>query len=297
MVWRRIGWLEVPSSRPSWWVSHAAIPTVISSDGSNIRLAVSTRDLQQRSSAAQIQIEVEQDSIQLVAIRDEPLLEPGSPGTFDESGVNITYCTTRDGELSAWYHGWFLRQSGGWLNAIGVAKGSSESRLARVSRAPVFDRSIDDPTSIAYPFWYQFPWGRVLFYCTYEEYGVPPKGESYSYKVKFAPEVGYPRSSPLLPHLATDQAQSRPTIALVGDVYRMFLSVKGNRYRIACSESRDGKVWKWSSDEWSLWPLGSGGEVEEVAYSYVFWHQGSLKMLYNGDRHGETGFGVAVWDD
>jgi hypothetical protein len=77
----------------------------------------------------------------------------------------------------------------------------------------------------------------------------------------------------------------------------MVLSVKGDHYRIACSESLDGKNWEWSSDEWALLPLGTGGEVNEVAYSYVFWHLDSLIMLYNGDRHGETGFGVAVWND
>ena len=77
----------------------------------------------------------------------------------------------------------------------------------------------------------------------------------------------------------------------------MFVSVKGQHYRIASAESADGITWAWSSDEWSLWPSGMGGETLETAYAYVFEHRGQLVMLYNGDGHGATGIGVAVWDD
>lgn len=112
MAWRRIGWLQVPSSRPSWWTSHSAIPTVISTDGGNINLIVSTRDCEQRSSAAHLKVRVTPDIFELLAIGDEPMLEPGSAGMFDESGVNVTCCTSLNGEVSAWYHGWFLRQGG-----------------------------------------------------------------------------------------------------------------------------------------------------------------------------------------
>ena len=77
----------------------------------------------------------------------------------------------------------------------------------------------------------------------------------------------------------------------------MFLSVKGTAYHIRSAESIDGNSWKWSEDKWSFMPLGSGGEKNETAYSFVIPYLKGLIMFYNGDNHGETGFGVAVWND
>lgn len=296
-MWKRVGWIGVPAQRPDWWSSHAAFPTVVSQSGNSIKLIVSARDVNQRSSAAVMDLAVNGEAVALLNVSDRPWLAPGLPGTFDEAGVNVTFCSTDDDGLVAWYHGWALRSGGGWWNSIGTAKGDLTSGLTRVSAAPTFDRSTEDPTSLGYPFWYDFPWGKCLLYCTYESYGIPSRNENYSYRVKCTPGLGLTRSSPLLPHLGVNQAQSRPTVVHVGNVYRMFLSVKGNRYHIACAESLDGIRWRWSADEWSLFPLGSGGEVNEVAYSYVFWQEDRLTMLYNGDGHGATGIGVAVWND
>lgn len=297
MTWRRLGWVDVPANRPSWWTSHAGFPTVVSVLGDVVLLLVASRDGGQTSSCAYMRIDLAPNQVRLVDFSQKPLLEPGDSGCFDESGVNVTYASSSQNQISVWYHGWFLRRSGGWINSIGRADGSLERGLQRESKAPVFDRSSDDPTSLGYPFLFNFPSGSKLFYCSYENYGVPPLGQPYSYRVKFANGHDLARNSPILPHLDGCQAQSRPCVVRYRDRYRMFVSVKGQRYRIETAESADGITWAWSSDEWSLWPSGMGGETLETAYAYVFEHRGQLVMLYNGDGHGATGIGVAVWDD
>lgn len=297
MVWKRLGWLEVPSNRPSWWTSHAGYPTVVSVSGNEALLFVASRDEAQRSSCAFLRIDLTPNEVHLVDFGRRPLLEPGESGCFDESGVNVTYASASQKQFSVWYHGWFLRRDGGWINSIGSATGSLERGLQRESKAPVFDRSPVDPTSLGYPFWFSFPSGQKLFYCSYERYGVPPLGQSYSYRVKFADGPDLSRGDPILPHLDGCQAQSRPSVVKYRDMYRMFIAVKGQHYRIHSAESRDGTSWKWSGDEWSLWPSGMAGETLETAYPYVLEHRRRLIMLYNGDGHGATGVGVAVWDD
>jgi hypothetical protein len=276
-------------------VSHAAFPTLISAADNKFDLLVSSRDGLQKSSCAHLTLELQGSNLRVSHVTKEPLLEPGRPGCFDEAGVNVTHAQLSDGELTVWYHGWVLKRDGGWLNSIGCARGTLQHGLKRISSAPVFDRGPEDPTSLGYPFWFNLSIGRTLFYCSYETYGVPSLGQSYSYRVKAATGEELMRSVSLLPHTGTLEAQSRPTVVYFGGRYRMFLSVKGTHYHIRGAESCDGTNWSWSSDEWSLHPSGNSGEIFEVAYSFVFEHQGQLLMFYNGDSHGETGIGLARW--
>jgi hypothetical protein len=297
MSWKRLGWIDVPISRPLWWVSHAGFPTVVSVLGDEVLLFVSSRDAAQRSSCAYLKVKLLEDGVEIIEVGRTPLLTPGASGCFDESGVNVTFAEEDSGVITVWYHGWFLRRGGGWVNSIGCASGTLEKGLRRSSEAPVFDRDSEDPTSIGYPCWFDFPTGRALFYCSYESYGVPPLGQPYSYRVKLASGPGLSRKGSVPPHLAGAQAQSRPSVVRYKGKYMMFLCVKSDKYKICCAESLDGVSWSWSERKWFLPPAGLDGEVEETAYPHVIEHRGRLVMFYNGDGHGATGVGVASWDD
>jgi hypothetical protein len=294
-MWKRIGWVDVPVRKPSWWASHLAFPTVLAVRGGEVQLVVSTRDQDQKSSAAILTLNVSTRDVIVDKFPDIAVLQPGDAGTFDEAGVNVTYAELVGERMVVWYHGWFLRFEKGWLNSIGVASGFKGEVLARHSPAPVFDRSAEDPTSLGYPYWVESSAGKVMYYCSYEQYGVPSANEEYSYRVKMASGRTMRRSGPLLPHLGRDQAQSRPCVVQHAGVYRMFLSVKGAKYRIRSAESSDGQNWSWADEKWGLNPLGLGRETDEVAYGVVAYVRNQLVMFYNGDGHGATGIGVAIW--
>ena len=274
MSWRRLGWIDIPTARPRWWVSHAGFPTVVSVHGDEVLLFVSSRDEAQRSSCAHLRIGLLENGVEVIETGREPLLTPGAAGCFDESGVNVTFAEEDSGVMTVWYHGWLLRRGGGWINSIGRASGTLEDGLRRGSEAPVFDRDSEDPTSIGYPCWFDFPSGRALFYCSYESYGVPSLGQPYSYRVKLASGPNLSRRGFLLPHFPGAQAQSRPSVVSYMGRYLMFLSVKGDKYSICCAESPDGESWSWSERDWFLPPAGSEGEVEETAYASVITHCG-----------------------
>lgn len=295
MTWKRVAWVDVPPSPGSWWKSHASFPTVLQLSPSQFLLLVSCRDEIDRSSCGYLVLELDASSAEVSSYSKRPLLLPGGGGTFDESGVNVTCVVGEPKNLVVWYHGWFLRRSGGWINSIGMATGDLQTGFKRVSRAPVFDRNDSDPTSIGYPFVYPINDNELLFYCSYEKYGVPSMSRNYSYVVKRASQDLTERSGLLLPHLSGCEAQSRPTVVFFDGKHRMFVSVKGEKYRIRAAESADGLSWQWSDEIWNLDPSGDGAEVGEVAYSHVVLHKEGLLMFYNGDRHGATGIGIARW--
>lgn len=268
-----------------------AFPSVLRLGSRQILVVVSVRDEENRSSAAWLLVSIDDHKASIDAHSKAPLLEFGEFGSFDECGVNVTQIEGNTTDLIARYHGWQLRRDGGWWNAIGEARGSLENGLVRQSRAPTFDRSNDDPFGMAYPFRFQ----NVDYFCSYERYGDPSTSRNYSYVVKQREGLSSTQSVRLLEHFSGCEAQSRPYLLEHGGVLRMWLSVKGEKYRIRAAERNSKGIWVWSDDTWGMDPRGSGYDIDEVAYAAVFEDQGSLFMLFNGDGHGREGIGVARW--
>ena len=77
------------------------------------------------------------------------------------------------------------------------------------------------------------------------------------------------------------------------DLWHMWYSYRGDRYRIGYAQSRDGLDWTRMDHEGGLWPQGTAWESEMVEYGHVFTHRDELYMVYNGNGYGLTGLGVA----
>ncbi|MEO8211109.1 MAG: hypothetical protein ABI840_11175 [bacterium] len=69
---------------------------------------------------------------------------------------------------------------------------------------------------------------------------------------------------------------------------------KSSKYRIGYAESLDGVRWKRKDEEVNLEVSNNGWDSEMICYPYVFHHEKSFYMLYNGNDYGKTGFGLAV---
>jgi hypothetical protein len=68
----------------------------------------------------------------------------------------------------------------------------------------------------------------------------------------------------------------------------------GDTYRIGFARSADGLKWHRLDEEVDLPPSDSGWDSDMVCYPFLFEHDGTLYMLYNGNGYGRTGFGLAA---
>src|SRR5690606_20943328 len=97
------------------------------------------------------------------------------------------------------------------------------------------------------------------------------------------------------------QAFSRPTVAKSeADLLEMWFSYRsgsGEKYRIGYAQSADGKNWTLELEKAGITVSDSGWDSEMIEYPFVFDHADRRYMLYNGNGHGRTGFGLAVLDD
>lgn len=91
-----------------------------------------------------------------------------------------------------------------------------------------------------------------------------------------------------------EYAMSRPSVIKEGGIYKMWYSYRGVAYRIGYAESGDGIHFERMDDLAGIDVSSEGWDSESVEYPHVFDHKGQRFLLYNGNRYGLTGIGLAV---
>ena len=200
-----------------------------------------------------------------------------------------------------YYLGWNLGVTVPWRNSIGLAISRDGGKtFVKHSRAPLLDRNEQDPFSISYPWvmqespadwkmWYgsNLRWGREQTDMAHLlKYADSSDGLSWRREGRIA----IPFKSP------DEYAMSKPCVIRDADRYRMWYSYRGKAYRIGYAESSDGITWERMDNEVGITASESGWDSETVEYPDVFDSGGTRFMLYNGNRYGQTGFGLAVFE-
>jgi predicted GH43/DUF377 family glycosyl hydrolase len=300
MIWEKLGHTFVAESQRTWMVSHAANPKVLQISGSIFRVFFAVRDAFNRSHIAFIDIDILQPQ-QILAISEQPVLSPGPNGVFDDAGVLPASIVRIKKGIALYYIGISLAQSTPFQSFAGVAILDDRSMLAsRVSRAPMLDRSEEDPFSggsvcvlfdeqrLRYEMWYEScgGWkgeGSLIESSNALKYAVSEDG------VKWARTGQY-----CVPSKPGEEYVSAPSVLWQGTKYGMWYSLKREgRYRIGYAESLDAINWDRLDDQVGISPSGSGWDGIEIEYPEVFEYQKDTYMFYNGNRFGETGFGLA----
>jgi len=76
----------------------------------------------------------------------------------------------------------------------------------------------------------------------------------------------------------------------------MWYSYRGtinSNYKIGYARSSNGEIWDLLPNSSGIDVSTSGWDSQMIEYPYVFKHQGTKYMLYNGNHFGKTGFGLA----
>ncbi|MDP9192882.1 MAG: hypothetical protein M3P06_14365 [Acidobacteriota bacterium] len=296
MRWHKLGRVFCPAGESDWMQSHAANCAALRLDANRYRILFSTRDTQNRASVGWVEIDL-RDPTKVLTVSPEPTLQPGPVGAFDDSGVSLA-CILTEGALTyLYYTGWNLGVTVPWRNSIGLAVSTSGQPFERVSPAPVLDRNHVDPFSLSYPFVMHDASGWRMWYGSNLRWG--PEQKDMDHVIKYAagvdPEKWSPTGITCIGIERSDEfAFSRPCIVRDGSVWKMWYSYRGASYRIGYAESADAVHWTRQDTLVGIAPSPGGWDSESVEYPWVFDHDEDRYMLYNGNRYGLTGFGLAV---
>jgi hypothetical protein len=299
--WKKLGNIFCPENNHPWMVSHAANPTPVLLSDDVVKVYFTCRDENNRSHITSVDIDLK-ESFKVLNIEGKPLLEPGDLGYFDDSGAAVGCYLEHQGQKFIYYLGWNLKVTVPWQNSIGLALASVGSdKFFKYSRAPILDRSNEDPFSISYPsvliedgkfrMWYgsNLTWGS--------------NQNQMNHVIKYAESqdgIHWDRTNQICIDLKhpNEYAISRPHVLKINNLYRMWYSFRGNgdltTYRIGYAESQDGVEWIRKDERAGIDVSESGWDSEMICYPSIFFHRGRYFMLYNGNGYGKTGFGIAV---
>lgn len=302
MKWFKHGVVWKPDGSRPWARSHASGPTPVMLDEDRLRVYVQCRDEHNVGRVGFVDLDP-RDPRRVLAASDDPVLDVGQPGTFDDNGVfQASILKLPDGQLFMYYVGFELCHHVRYrlLTGLAVSDDGGES-FQRFKATPILERSDRELHFRCGPFvlhedgrfrmWYVAgsEWERIdgkampLYDIRYLE---SPDGRSW-------PDHGRV-VMPVTQH--NEHGFGRPYVIHDGDGYRMYYSIRKRcpaAYRLAFATSTDGLGWQRRDDEIGIEVSAADHENESVEYAAEFTHAGRTWLLYNGNDFGRTGLCLA----
>lgn len=303
MRWRKLGRVYAPDGSKWWAMSNAMVPTPDVRSGGTVRVYLTMCDAAGIGRIGYVDVS-QDDPTRVLKIADNPLLDVGTPGSFDENGMlGTSLVSLDDGTRYLYYVGFELGTKIRYrlLSGLGIQK-PGEQTFTRFSRVPILERSDEELFFRGGPFVLREDEKFRMWYVAGSQWTDIGGKEMPVYDIRHiesADGVNWPRrGTPCIRIEYPDEhGFGRPYVLRDGSGYRMFYSVRRishRAYRMGYAESDDGIAWTRKDDEVGLDVSGEGWDSEAVCYAAVISIKDREYMFYNGNGFGRTGFGVAI---
>lgn len=299
MKWKKKGRIFLPNNQYSWVKTHGMLPVADNIGRDLFRIYFSGRDELNISRIGYIEIDINTPN-KILYLSEEPVLDIGKLGTFDDNGVSPTWIHNQGNKKYLYYFGWNKGSKVRAAEVSGLAISTDNGKtFTRYSKAPIIDRSDMEPYTI------------LVISCILIENGIWRmwydsadewiNDQLPKYNIKYAESkdgINWKREGLVSVdyHYEGESRVSRASILKDNGIYKMWYcyAIKNGGYRMGYAESADGYKFKRMDHAVGIDPSKSGWDSEMQCYPYVFNHEGQIYMLYCGNDYGKTGFGIAT---
>ncbi len=253
-------------------------------------------------------VDLERDDLFKVRrVAEQPILELGKLGEFDEFGTYPVSVVRADGVVRAYYAGWTRCESVPFNVAIGVALSRDNGEtFEKIGVGPVLGYSLDEPFVLSGPKVRRFNGQWQMFYIAGRKWKKVDGRAEPVYKIRMATSddgIHWIRHNhDLIPsRIEEDEAQASPDVIYANGKYHMFFCYrysshyrnKQNGYRIGYASSLDLINWVREDEKVGIDVSEQGWDAEMISYPHVFELDGKTYMAYLGNQVGRYGFGIA----
>jgi predicted GH43/DUF377 family glycosyl hydrolase len=301
MKWHKCGLVYAPAGNRWWARSYATIPTADVINDRVIRVYFAALDENRYGRIGYVDVDAN-DPQRILYETQEPVLDIGELGTFDDSGVNPSCVINFAGKKHLYYIGWQRAERAPYMlfSGLAISEDGGQS-FRRYSRVPVLDRTDAEPYSRSAPF-VMFDQGCFrAWYWSCLNWSRDGDWVHYNNVIQCTESVDglhwIDRSQAcIVPDGVADYSAGRPWVVKDGSLYKMWYSIrsKAQPYRLGYAESNDGLTWQRKDHEVGIARSDIGWDSEMICYPCVVDVNGQRYMFYNGNRHGSTGFGCAI---
>jgi hypothetical protein len=299
-TWEKLGRVYCADGEAPWRTSHAYLPTAFVLSAGVVRVLVAFMDAAGMGRIGYVDVDAANPT-RVLGVSDEPALDLGRAGTFDEHGVS-PLCVVRDGSaLYVFYAGWQRSVSVRYFLFTGLARSDDDgASFARVSEAPLLDRC--DGELLVRTGGFVFRHGERWIFAYMGGSGqvevegkATPTYDMMSLSSNSAIAWAGRGSAALAPRRPHEFGFGRPWVISEGGRCRMWLSVRSaaHGYGLTYAESADGASWERRDDALRFVGPDDGWDSDTKSFASVVDTPAGRFMFYNGNGYGATGFGVA----
>jgi len=301
MGWVKRGLIFNPTGQYPWVITHGMLPVADKIENALYRIYFSGRDISNRSKIGYIEIDINEPD-KILYLSENPILDLGKLGCFDDNGVSPTWIVTHDDKKYLYYFGWNKGSTVRAAEVSGLAISEDGGKtFKRHFAAPIIDRTNAEPYTI------------LVISCILIENGVWrmwydsadewTNNDLPKYNIKYAESadgIHWQRAGLVsVDYMYPGESRvSRASIVKEDGLYKMWYcyAIGSGGYNMGYAESEDGFKFHRMDDKVGIDVSENGWDSEMICYPYVFLYEGKKIMLYCGNGYGRTGFGYAIME-
>jgi len=299
MKWIKKGLILKPLDNLDWVESHMWVPTVEYRGSDVHRIYYGSRNKNNMSQIGYVEINIENPT-EIIGLSNNPVLELGELGTFDDSAVLPSWIIDKGKEKYLYYIGWMQGKRVPYYASLGLAISyDGGESFKRYLKGPLLERNNVDPfmTASACIIIEKNIW--KMWYLTNTQWTIINGEPRPRYHIKYAESnngLVWSREGLISIDFKSDDeyAISRPCVIKENGIYKMWYSYRGQNYRIGYAESENGIDWKRKDENVGIDVSDSGWDSVMIEYPFIFDHKEIRYMVYNGNEFGKYGIGLAV---
>ena len=297
--WIKKGLFFEPNKNLYWQNSHAAIPTSIKIDKNIVRTFFNSRDKNNKAYVGHFDWDLIKKDI--VYKTDKPILSPGEYGLFDDHGTQVTSIVKNGKEFFMYYLGWNPGvKKPLFYTSIGLAISTDGAKtFKKFSKAPIMQRSAFDPWMVSGGTVIKEKKNWRMYYLSGQKISFNGELANSYYDIKYAESkdgISWKRDGTICLSLKKNETNISRMSIIKEKIYRAWYPYKkkGDDYRIGYAESKDGIIWHRKDNLVNLNISKKGWDSKALDKVEIIEGQGEIIMLYNGNRFGYDGIGLAV---
>lgn len=309
MLWKKLGCVfNIKPAAPNM-LSHAQLPVIlplVDPVENKYRVYFCSRDENTQSRPFCFEGILREDGFEVTKLIDQPLLELGRPGMFDDSGIMFSSWLEHENQLLMYYIGWTRRVKVPYQLSIGLATSSDRGvTFTRYSEGPLLTCNTEDTFCVTMPVIVKHEEKFVLLYGYSDGWvergaekelwyglGVTESYNPFEFKGPRRHVHLFDRSFAYLPS----------SVVKLGRDYIIFLCVRGlfdfrndvsKTYRVYYTKTSDFVNFTTPNLASGLDPTGEGFDATMAEYLCALETPIGIFGMYNGDGFGATGIGLA----
>jgi predicted GH43/DUF377 family glycosyl hydrolase len=303
VAWVKKGLIYRPEGEQPWAQHTVITPTPWQRDEHTIRIFGGFRDSQGVSRIGYIDVAAANPA-RVLRVSEQPLLDTGRPGTFDDNGVILGDIVERDGRLLMYYVGFQIPSQVKFLAFSGLAiSADGGDSFKRYSEAPLLDRT-DNALTIRAVHTVLFDEGVwKVWYSVGSGWEIIDGKPFPRYHIRYTESldgVTFPDAQGVhcLSPGADEYRIGRPRVRRTETGYEMryTFATLDKRYMTGLAKSPDGTTWTRCDEQTGIAPSAQGWDSEMICYPVELAVRDCRYLFYSGNGMGATGVGYAQWE-